>query len=171
MSETPFLDCYVMQDPPPALVPGRSQREWMDAFAARQPYRCLPMTMANATGWEIQCPFDFTLEWNGGPGAEDITITSSTSGAHVEGFVISHFRSGIVTFHTGYMFRTPPGWALWCMGPPNEPKDAAIFGDQREHVSGRYDIILAAVRVDGRLDRQSAITCTDARRDAFAGLN
>ncbi len=123
MSDTPFLDCYVMQDPPPPLVPGRAQREWMDVFAARQPYRCLPLTMANSVGWEIQCPFDITIEWNGGPGAEDLTITSNTPGAHVDGFVISHFRSGIVTFHTGYMFRTPPGWAVWCMGPQNAPKD------------------------------------------------
>jgi len=36
---------------------------------------------------------------------------------------VSHFREGIVTFHTGYIFRTPPGWAVTCGGPPNWPKD------------------------------------------------
>jgi len=30
---------------------------------------------------------------------------------------------GIVTFHTGYLFRTPPGWATWVMGSPNLPKE------------------------------------------------
>lgn len=117
------LHCYQIHDVAPEIVPGRSRRRWMDEFAVRQPYRCLPLTMANSTGWEIICPFDITIEWNGGPGAEDIVITSETKGAHVAGLAMSHFRSGIVTFHTGYIFRTPPGIALTCMGPPNEPKD------------------------------------------------
>lgn len=30
---------------------------------------------------------------------------------------------GIVTFHTGHLFRTPPGWGVWVTGPPNWPKD------------------------------------------------
>ncbi|MGH1560190.1 DUF6065 family protein [Caulobacter segnis] len=33
-------------------------------------------------------------------------------------FVKSTTR-GVVTFHTGYLFRTPPGWSLMAMGPPN----------------------------------------------------
>jgi hypothetical protein len=28
-----------------------------------------------------------------------------------------------VTFHPGYLFRTPPGWSMWVMGPPNLMKD------------------------------------------------
>ncbi len=35
----------------------------------------------------------------------------------------SHFSHGVVTFHPGYLFRTPPGWSMWCMGPPNHIKD------------------------------------------------
>ena len=122
MSEL-FLDCFQLQDPAPELVPGSGRREWMDHFAMRQPYRCLPLTMANSTGWEILCPFDITIEWDGGPMEDAIKITSETPNAYINGFVQSHFRAGIVTFHTGYLFRTPPGWALWCMGPHNQPKD------------------------------------------------
>jgi len=35
----------------------------------------------------------------------------------------SHFRRGIATFLTGYLFRTPPVWGVWASGPPNWPKD------------------------------------------------
>ncbi len=79
--------------------------------------------MANSTGWEILCPFDITIEWDGGPENENVKITSDTKNAHLPSFVQAHFRSGIITFHTGYLFRTPPGWAVWCMGPQNQPKD------------------------------------------------
>lgn len=47
------LECYPMTPRPPDLVPGRQSRNWMDAFASRHPYRCLPLNMANTTGWEI----------------------------------------------------------------------------------------------------------------------
>ena len=29
----------------------------------------------------------------------------------------------MLTFHPGYLFRTPPGWSMWAMGPPNHIKD------------------------------------------------
>ncbi|MEC7290914.1 MAG: DUF6065 family protein, partial [Pseudomonadota bacterium] len=46
------LECYKIHDVAPDIVPGRSNRDWMDAFPDRQPYRCLPLSMANSTGWE-----------------------------------------------------------------------------------------------------------------------
>jgi hypothetical protein len=52
---------------PPDLVPGRQSRGLDGRLRRRHPYRCLPLTMANTTGWEILCPFGFTAEWNGGP--------------------------------------------------------------------------------------------------------
>jgi len=119
----PFLDAYAIHDVAPEFVPARSRRDWMDHFTDRQPYRCLPLTMANATGWELLCPFDVDIEWNGGPNNEDVTITSPDKTAFIPSFAIPHFRAGIITFHTGYVFSTPPGWAVWCMGPPNWPKD------------------------------------------------
>ena len=35
----------------------------------------------------------------------------------------SHFSHGVVTFHPGYLFRTPEGWSMWAGGPPNHIKD------------------------------------------------
>ena len=61
------LECYPTENRPPEIVPGRPQRAWMDHFADRHAYRCLPLTMANTTGWEILCPVGFTATWTAGP--------------------------------------------------------------------------------------------------------
>lgn len=117
------LECYPMTPRPPDIVPGRTPRDWMDAFPSRHPYRCLPMTMANSTGWEILCPMSFTAEWNGGPSQADITLTPDRPHPDFAGFAVSHFSRGVVTFHPNYLFRTPPGWGMMASGAPNHVKD------------------------------------------------
>ena len=117
------LECFPTTGRPPDLVPGRPQRGWMDRFADRHPYRCLPLTMANTTGWEILCPIGFTIEWNGGVHQNDITFRADPGYPDFEDVVKSHFSHGVVTFHPGYLFRTPPGWSMWTSGPPNHIKD------------------------------------------------
>lgn len=117
------LDCYKLHEYVPELIPARSRRDWMDKFTDRHPYRCLPLTMANSTGWEILCQAGLTIEWDGGPKAESIKITADEEWPPVENIADSHFREGVLTFHTGYLFRTPPGWGVWVQGPPNAPKD------------------------------------------------
>ena len=93
------LECYPMSPRPPEMVPGRPSRDWMDAYASRHPYRCLPLTMANTTGWELLCPMGFTAEWNGGPSQSDITLTPDRPHPDFTGFVQSHFSRGVVTMH------------------------------------------------------------------------
>ena len=117
------LECYPMTARPPDLVPGRQSRNWMDAFISRHPYRCLPLNMANTTGWEILCPFGFSAEWNGGPRQEDIVITPDRPQHDLDHFVTSHFSRGVLTMHPQYLFRTPPGWGMTCSGSPNHVKD------------------------------------------------
>jgi hypothetical protein len=84
----------------------------MDHFAERHPYRCLPLSMANTTGWEILCPIGFTADLGRrrAPALHQAEARPSASGLH--DFVKSHFSRGTVTFHTGYLFRTPPGWSI-----------------------------------------------------------
>jgi hypothetical protein len=117
------LECFVITGLVPDIVPGRPQRAWMEAFEDRHAYRCLPLTMANCSGWEILCPVGFTAEWNGGKKQDDITITPHAPHPEFAEFVKSHFTHGVLTFHPGYLFRTPPGWSMWAMGPPNHVKD------------------------------------------------
>lgn len=117
------LECYPMSERPPEIVPGRPQRAWMDKFMARHPYRCLPLSMANTTGWEILSPMAFTLEWNGGLMQEDIKMTPDRPHPDFHRLVSSHFSHGVVTFHPGYLFRTPPGFSMMVQGAPNHIKD------------------------------------------------
>ena len=118
-----LLECYPTSQRPPDIVPGRPQRAWMDAFAERHPYRCLPLSMANSSGWEILCPVGFSVEWNGGAHQDCITFTPDHGHPDFHDFAKSHFSRGIVTFHPGYLFRTPPGFSMWAGGPPNHVKD------------------------------------------------
>ena len=119
-----MLECFPMSPRPPDIVPGRPQRGWMDQFADRHPYRCLPMSMANSTGWEILCPvgFDRRVERRHGRRTTSSSPrttrfpTSTTSPSRTS-------RHGVLTFHPGYLFRTPEGWSMWVMGPPNHIKD------------------------------------------------
>ena len=117
------LECFPTIGRPPELVPARPERKWMDEFTNRHPYRCLPMTMANSTGWELLCPVGFTATWNGGKEASDITLTPDRPHPEFSHFVVSHFTHGVVTMHPQYLFRTPPGWGMMCSGAPNHIKD------------------------------------------------
>ena len=126
----PELVCYRLDPNPPLLVPARGARAWMDETPDRFAYRCTPLSIANASGWEILSPCSFQAFWNGGSRPEDITLASEADEATLSRFVVSHFGSGVLTFHTGYLFRTPPGWAVWARGAPNTVKDgiAALDG-------------------------------------------
>lgn len=83
--------------------------------------RCLPLTVAATAGWDLLCPTGVEIEWNGGAAASDLQVVQDEVVGHP--FAKSHFATGIVTFETGWLFRTSPGDHLWAMGPPNDPKD------------------------------------------------
>jgi hypothetical protein len=122
---TTRIVCYALHAHAPKLVPARAERRWMDDFPERQTYRCLPMTLANAYGWDILCPVPIAIHWNGGPALADLTIKALKplpGGGPVQYFCRSHFSSGIVTMHVDYVFRTDPGWSLLATGPFNSPK-------------------------------------------------
>jgi hypothetical protein len=108
----PLLECFPMSSRPPEIVPGRAQRAWMDNITERHAYRCLPMSMANTTGWELLCPVGLTAEWNGGIAAADLVVTPDHPYPDFHDFARSHFAHGILTFHAGYLFRTPETWSM-----------------------------------------------------------
>ena len=116
-----YLECFSVMENAPQIVAGRGERDWMDNFHMRFPYRCLPLTMANTTGWEILCPADYKICWNGGKDKNDVRVSCrDPMAAH---FVESHFSHGVITFHTGYLFRTPSHCAIIAGGAPNHIKD------------------------------------------------
>jgi Family of unknown function (DUF6065) len=118
----PELVCHPLEPDPPAIEPARASRDWMDATHQRYAYRCLPLSMANASGWEILAPVAFEASWTGGDDIAAIKIRSRDSPEHARRLATSHFGHGVLTLHTGYLFRTSPGWALWARGSPNAAK-------------------------------------------------
>ena len=119
------LTAYRVSASPVRLRPGKRGRAWMDAHAGKHPYKCLPMPAANEFGWDLYLPFAVEVAWNGGIRGEDLTVRSLDPKRSAEPWVVSNFNHGIVTFDTGYLFRTPPGWCLLVQGPPNAPNDGA----------------------------------------------
>jgi hypothetical protein len=116
------LICYLRPGWDPMIRPAEATREWMDRTKLSFAYRCLPLNIANAHGWEILCPVDFEAIWNGGSGLDDVIVNvpPGTEAAHAP---LSAFGEAILTFHINGLFRTPPGWNLWVGGSPNNPKD------------------------------------------------
>ena len=123
--KTPRLEAFRIGTAAPPLVASTSDRVWMDAFQDRHAYRCLPLTIANAHCWEVLAPGGFEIEWNGRSGTADLVVRPLEdwpADQPFADFARSNFSRGIVTLHTGYLFRTPPGWSLLATGPFNEPR-------------------------------------------------
>src|SRR5437764_893164 len=47
------------------LRPSPARRHWMDGLPYS--YRCLPMVVANQWGWQVLCPADVVVSWDGSP--------------------------------------------------------------------------------------------------------
>ncbi len=92
----------------------------MDATDQRYAYRCLPLNIANAHGWEILCPAGFSAMWRGEPHLDSITVIPDPG---TEPPALSHFGYGVLTFHVPAILRTEPGFDLMVQGPINRPKD------------------------------------------------
>jgi hypothetical protein len=116
------LICYLCPGWAPMIRPASATRDWMDGTQLSFAYRCLPLNIANAHGWEILSPVGFEAIWNGQPGLGDVQVRLAP-GADAKYAPVSAFGEGILTFHIHGLFRTPPGWNLWVGGSPNSPKD------------------------------------------------
>lgn len=99
------------------IRPARAERAWMDAHADGHPYRCLPMRIANQSGWEVGSPVGFTAIWNGGAGKDCLAILPDEPTDRIR----SHFGGGIFTYLLPALFRLEPGYDLLVQGPPNMP--------------------------------------------------
>ncbi|WP_152052717.1 DUF6065 family protein [Tautonia marina] len=96
------------------LRPAPPRRSWMDGHP--HAYHCLPLVVANQWGWQIHCPVDVRIVWDGSPELAGLVVEVDPE---YQVTVKSQFGQGIVTFSPPWMFRTPPGWDLWAKGPVN----------------------------------------------------
>ncbi len=116
------LICYLHPGWAPLIRPAPATRAWMDETPEAFAYRCLPLNIANAHGWEVLSPCGFDAIWNGETGVDAVTIRLEPE-AKPERAPVSLFGQGVVTFHMEGIFRTPEGWNLWVGGSPNRAKD------------------------------------------------
>ena len=114
---------YPAKQPEVVPEPAPRWREWMNFTTGRGANRCLPLLMANESGWVLRNPAEFTVVWNGDDGRDGVTVTyESGTPQHLQ-LAGPHFGSGVLTFDVPYLFRTEPGWNLLVRGPANWPKD------------------------------------------------
>ncbi|RJF94559.1 hypothetical protein D3874_01605 [Oleomonas cavernae] len=116
------LVCYTIGDHKPLIRVAPATRDWMDGTPLSFAYRCLPLNIANAHGWELLCPARIEAVWNGGKEPTSVKVTGPGAGQ----VAIGHFGSGILTFHVHSLFVTEPGWNLYVTGSPNEAKHGLV---------------------------------------------
>ena len=116
---------FITRDNAPQITPAPISRTWMSEITETRtgwPNRCLPMLIANQSGWELRNRCAFTATWFGQDGVDvQIAPDKRDTGQFLPA---SHFGSGILTWHLPMLFRTPPGYNLLVRGPANYPKDA-----------------------------------------------
>jgi hypothetical protein len=107
------------------LRPSPVRRHWMSTHPLA--YQCLPMVVANQWGWQILCPTNVRVVWNGAPEPEGLRVEVDSQWT---GAIKSQFGQGIVTFSPPWLFRTPAGWDLYLKGPSNrwKPNCAPLEG-------------------------------------------
>jgi len=106
------------------IVPADFDRAWMNGTPNGFAKRCLPLLIANASGWLCINTRGFNATWD---------MTNDPEGLRVEyhdrtpthRLASSHFGSGVLTWNIPYLFRTEPGYNLLVRGPANHPKHGA----------------------------------------------
>jgi Family of unknown function (DUF6065) len=114
--------CYLHEGWNPLIRPAEPTRPWMDATPEAFAYRCLPLNIANAHGWEVLTPAGFEAYWRGGASSADVIVRSDKD-MPTASAPVSLFGQATFTIHIQGLFRTPPGWNLFAGGSPNSAKD------------------------------------------------
>jgi hypothetical protein len=120
--EAPQLTAYALNHyRKMPLVPASSDRPWMKAADQHFPNRCLPLLIANQSGWFLLNTHKIRVTWIGWNDIESLQVEMLSGEPPC--LAISHFGHGILTWTVPYLFRTPPGYNLLVRGPANWPKD------------------------------------------------
>lgn len=120
------LKFYALNSLAPKIVPSSHTRPWMDDTSSKFAYRCLPLNIVNAFGWDMLCPFGITATWDGQNLKESIVITADNPEDSLTHLATSHFGHGVMTFHVSYLVKTEEGWDTMVTGPANNPKHGII---------------------------------------------
>jgi uncharacterized protein DUF6065 len=109
------------------IVPASPARFWMDFSTEGWANRCLPLLIANQSGWCLLNDAEFEVTWTGSKQLDGVKL--KFAGGQSSGSAQSMFGYGVVTWMIPYLFRTPPGFNLLVRGPANSPKDGVVALD------------------------------------------
>lgn len=102
----------------------------MDATYNKHAYKCLPLTEANVAGWEMVLQQDVVVQWDGGQSVPRVisgeNATFQVDGQSYEKAIVMPSIVGIMSFTTGWTFRTPENIWTWISGSPNYFVDGAV---------------------------------------------
>jgi len=107
---------------PPEIKQSRLKRDWMDDTYNKHAYQCLPMTVANVSGWELILQQDVVVEWDGTNNPPKVLEGETLNNRAV---VIPSII-GIMSFATGWAFGTEDGYSTFISGSPNYFIDGAV---------------------------------------------
>lgn len=110
----------------PKIEQASSRRAWMDKTTDKHPYKCIPVTRANAHGWTIRLPHDVVVMWDGGDQPANLQVLE---GGHMENgieMVDTSLGSGVLSFHSHMLVKTPKPYNLYVTGAPNELVKGAV---------------------------------------------
>lgn len=95
---------------------GKKKRDWFVDHA----YFCLPLVIANQSGFAVKSLRTFSVIWNGSDSPKDCKVTFLDKEQYPGYQIISsHFGMGTVTIQNRFTFRTPPCVNLMTINPPN----------------------------------------------------
>ncbi len=104
-----------------SIVPAWRERDWMNSTPERFAKRCLPMLIANQSGWFITSGQKIDVWWTGLARTSDVRIRLIKGSGPC--LAESHFGHGILTWRLPFLFRTSGNFNLVVRGPANMPKD------------------------------------------------
>lgn len=112
----------------PLIQQGSLKRNWMDESYNKHAYRCLPVTMANVSGWEFILQEEVRVIWSGGNSVPRIVNGDESSNclSYKDRVIADCNKIGMIDFRLGWIFNTEPGYETWLSGPPNLFIDGAV---------------------------------------------
>ncbi|NDB03243.1 MAG: hypothetical protein EBY38_06215 [Flavobacteriaceae bacterium] len=110
-------------DTPPKIAQSRVKRDWMDETYKKHAYQCMPLTVANVHGWEVQLEEEIVVEWDGHTSVPRVLSGAVTKSGRTQ---VHQSIIGTVTFSIGWAFKTEAPYSMWISGSPNYFVDGAV---------------------------------------------
>ena len=105
-----YIKFYSVDEKAVPIKVGNKNRDWYDTGNQ------VDFISANMSGWELRCPVDFAVEWNGGPLSTDTVVHTTLDDV---GYFFTGLGSGICSIRTGYVIKTPPDYGVLLTNTPN----------------------------------------------------